>query len=327
MVTARRRRRRHPARWLLLGGLLTVVVLLTDAALSAHPSPGEHVLAYFDQVRPQIQSSVGEGADLNYVRVNAVKLGRDGITRGLDRLTAQTKATLTAATAVIPPAALRVSHAYLLAALGVRAKAAADARMAMALALSEGPADPAAQRLASVGQLIALSDQSYGLFAESLPANPATPPPPSRWALDPSLWTSQEVAIFVTTLRSSTSLSAVHDLAVVTFSTEPAPVGDDGGAWIIPPTRGMQVAIVVADVGNLPERHATVTATLFTNGANTTQSVRDFVDLVPGQRVALTIGSLHPVSGTTGLLTAAISVVPGETSVANNSVQQAVALR
>jgi hypothetical protein len=87
------------------------------------------------------------------------------------------------------------------------------------------------------------------------------------------------------------------------------------------------VAIVVADVGNLAERHATVTATLHTNGSNTTETVRDFVDLSPGQRVAMQLGSLHPASGTAGTLTIAISPAPGETALSNNSQVWTVELR
>jgi hypothetical protein len=324
-MAVNRRYRRRPVRWILGGALLTVAVLLTQAALSAHASSSEHVLAYFDQVRPEIQRSSSEGADLVDVRANAVTLGRDGITRRLDRLTSQTKSTLDAITAVIPPASLRVAHAYLVAALGVRAKAADQARTALAASLAEAPPDAAVRGLVAAGQLMQLGDQSYALFAGALPASAATPP--STWVVDPTVWTSQEVGIFVTTLRSSTSLTPVHDLAVVTFSLAPAAVGNDKGALVVPPTKGLQVAIVVANVGNLPERHATVTASLYTNGANTTDSVRDFVDLAPGQRTAVEIGNLHPASGTTGTLTVAISAAPGETNLVNNNIQQPVELR
>jgi hypothetical protein len=326
-MAVNRRSRRRPARWILGGALLTAAVLLTQAALSAHPSSGEHVLAYFDQVRPEILRSSAEGADLVDVRANALTLGRDGMTRRLDRLASQTKSTLGAVTSVIPPPSLRVAHAYLVAALGVRAKAADQARSAMAAALAEGSPAAAVQGLVTAGQLMLLGDQSYALFSGAIPAQAATAPPPSTWIVDPTVWGSQEVDIFVTTLRSSISLTPVHDLAVVTFSLDPPAVGNDKGALVVPPTKGLQVAIVVADVGNLAERHATVTATLFTNGANTTESVRDFVDLTPGQRAAVKIGNLHPASGTTGTLTVAISVAPGETNLANNSIQQPVELR
>ena len=320
-----RRSRRRPVRWLFVAILATVAVLLTNAALRAHPSQAENTLAYLDQVRPEIQSSADEGADLRDVRASAITLGRDGISRRLDRLVAQTNATLTAVTGLTPPTTLRVAHAYLVAALGVRAKTAGDAKKAMDAALAQGPPDSAIDGLVGVGQEMELSDRAYGLFTGGLPSSP--PPPGSTWVPDPTPWTIQEVSAFVTTLRSSTSLIPIVDLAIVTFATDPAAVGVDNGATVIPPTRGMQVSIVVANVGNQAVKHATVTATLFTNGDNTTDMVRDFVDLVPGQRVAIKIGSLHPQSGTTGTLTIAVAPVTGETNVANNSQQEPVELR
>jgi hypothetical protein len=326
-MAAPRRASRRPGRWLLAAVLVTLAVLVTNAAVRSRPNTAETLLAYLDQIRPDVQRSAGEGADLADVRANAVQLGRDGISRRLDRLVSDAKTTLTSVTNLTPPASLRVAHAYLLTTLAVRARAAEDARTAMAAALAEGPADPVVQGLVSVGQDISLGDRSYQLFAASFQAAPAVPLPASMWVTDSNAWSQPELTAFVTSLRSSTSLTPVHDLAVVTFTTDPPPVGIDAGAEVIPPTKGLQVAIVVADVGNLAERHATVTATLHTNGANTTQSVRDFVDLTPGQRVALQLGSLRPVSGTTGTLTVAISPAAGETALANNTQGWTVELR
>jgi hypothetical protein len=322
-----RRPRRHWGRRLSLLALLTVAVLLAAAALRSRPSQGENVLAYLDQVRPEIQLSANEGADLADVRANAVTLGRDGITRRLDRLVNQTKATLSAIAAVTPPVALRVAHAYLVAAMGVRARAAMDARSAMAVALAQGAPDAAVKGLTGAGQEMELSDQAFALFTGSLPPSATGTVPTSAWVADQSVWTTQAVTVFVTTLRSSTSLSPIHDLAVETFVTDPVPVGNDNGSLVIPPTKGIQVSIVVADVGNQPEKHATVTATLHTDVSNTTETVRDFVDLTPGQQTALTIGSLHPLSGTTGTLTVAISPAPGQTDLTDNTLQERVELR
>jgi hypothetical protein len=245
----------------------------------------------------------------------------------MDRLVTDAKATLAAVEGLTPPTSLRVAHAYLLTAISVRAKAAVDAQTALTAALAEGPPDPAVQGLVSVGQDIELSDRAYGLFTSSLTVPPTVPLPAATWVSDPTGWAEPQLAVFVATLRSSTSLTPVHDLAVVTFTTDPPPVGLDNADEVIPPTKGLQIPVVVADVGNLPERHVTVTATLYTNGANTTETVRDFVDLVPGQQIAVTMGSLHPVSGTTGTLTVSVLPVPGETNLANNSQQWAVELR
>ena len=326
-MAVNRRPRRRPGRWLFAAVLVTVVVLLANAALRSHPSQAENVLGYLDQVRPAIQSSSDQGADLADVRANAATLGRVGVARRLDRLVSQSKTTVNVVSALSPPAALRVAHAYLLAAMGVRAKAIADARQGMAAALAEGPVDPAMQGLVAAGQEMQLGDQAYGLFTGSLPAGTVPPPPASTWVADPSVWGSAQVSAFVSTLRSSTSLTPVNDVAVVTFTTIPPPVGSDNGMVVFPPTKGMQVSIVVANVGNQPVKHATVSATLHTDVVNTSETVRDFVDLAPGQEAALTIGSLHPTSGTTGSLTVTISTVTGETNVANNTQQEAVELR
>src|SRR6266849_6061507 len=166
-----RRQRRRSARWLLVVGVLTAVIVVVNAGLRSRPSGGENVLAYLDQSRPEIQRSADEGADLADVRAHAAALGRDGIGRRLDRLMAQTKSTLTGVTNLTPPPSLRVAHAYLVAAMGVRARAATDARAAMAAVLAEGPPDASVSGLVAAGQEMELSDRAYGLFTSSLPGD------------------------------------------------------------------------------------------------------------------------------------------------------------
>ena len=222
-MAAPRRAVRRPGRWLLAAILLTIAVLIANAALHTHASTAESVLTYLDQIRPDVQRSANEGADLADVRANAVQLGRDGISRRLDRLVSEARTTLTNVTNVTPPPSLRVAHAYLLSTLAVRARAADEARTAMNAALAEGPADPAVQGLVSVGQDITLGDRAYQLFAASLPAPTAVPLPVSTWVTDPTGWMQPELVAFVTSLRSSTSPTPVHDLAIVTFTTDPPP--------------------------------------------------------------------------------------------------------
>jgi hypothetical protein len=343
MAVNRRARRRSP-RLVLLAGVATLLALVINASVHSRPSSADSSLAFYDQIRPEIQHSTAEGADLADVRANALKLGRDGITRSMDRLLADSNSTLAVVSAIVPPPALRVPAAYLVTALGVRARAASEASAAMANALAVGPSDPAVDGLVTAGQDLELGDRAYTLFLNSLPGDLARSSavqvgapsasgatsipvvPDSKWATDASVWTQTDVSAFVTTLRSSTSLIPIHDMAVVTFTTDPAPVAVDNGAEVLPASP-FQVAIVVADVGNTPEKHVTVTATLVTAVSNTTEMVRDFVDVVPGQRIAIKIGSLHPLAGTAGTLTVATQPVPGETNLQNSTLQWAVAFR
>jgi hypothetical protein len=308
---------------------LTVVVLLASAAVRSRPSTTESVLTYVDEIRPAVQTSTDQGADLADVRTHALTLGRDGLARRLDRLVAGAARVLNETTAVSAPKSLRVAHAFLVTALAERSRAAGEARGAVAAALAQGPPDPAVSGLVAAGQDLVLGDRAYQLFMGALPSRPLASAalPVSSWVGDPSEWAPPEATAFVASLRSSLSITPVHDLSVLTFTTDPAAVGTDNGADVIPPTSGLEVAIVVANVGNVAEHHATVMATLVTNGTNTSESVRDFVDLGPGQRLALTLGHLHPVSGTTGTLSVSISAVEGETDLANNVLSRPVELR
>ncbi|HZQ27778.1 MAG TPA: hypothetical protein VFA94_08770, partial [Acidimicrobiales bacterium] len=92
----RRRRRRRPW-WLLFAVLLSLVVVLVNAAVSARskgPSRRLAELAYLDQVRPFVERSTEQGAELQQVRTDAAKLGRAGVSRRLDRVTADADAVL-----------------------------------------------------------------------------------------------------------------------------------------------------------------------------------------------------------------------------------------
>src|SRR3954465_14069961 len=81
-----RRPRRRGRRWVLLAFVLTLVVLAVNAAGSsrAHaPVQAQETLGYLDTVRPLIERSTQQGADLVDARINAGSLGRDGVMRRL----------------------------------------------------------------------------------------------------------------------------------------------------------------------------------------------------------------------------------------------------
>jgi hypothetical protein len=77
--------------------------------------------------------------------------------------------------------------------------------------------------------------------------------------------------------------------------------------------------IVVADAGNQPERNLTVTAAIAPSVIGPIQSVRDFVDLAPGQTRTVNLGGLRILAGQATTLTVKIDTAPGETNVADNS--------
>jgi len=325
MAAPRRARRRRTGRILLVAAAASALILVANGVRKGHATVAENTQFYIDTVSADIRRSTEEGTDLADIRNNAARLGREGLVRRLDRLARDARSIVTSVGTVIPPLDLRTAQAYLLTALGVRARAVQEARTAMDQAVSQGPTDPAVNGLVSAGQDLQLADKAYSLFAGELPGGPISVPA-SVWVSNPLSWDQVETEAFVTTLRSSATLVAVHDLAIITFSTDPAPVGVQNGAQVLPATPILKVSLVVANVGNQPEKNVTVTVTLQTNTGES-QGLRDFVNLAPGQRFAETLQSLHPVAGTSGTLTVAAVPVPGETNLANNALSTAVLFR
>ncbi|GAC1517890.1 MAG: hypothetical protein NVS1B12_07040 [Acidimicrobiales bacterium] len=311
--------------------VLTVIALIAAGGGSSRPNAPELVQVYLDQVHPGIQRSAQDGADFADIRTNAAKLGRDGVDRRLDRLARSVDTTLSDVEALSPPASLRVAHAYLVAVLGVRSKGVHEARGAFDAALTltpaadQGAAD-AVDQLLAVGQDLTLGDRAFGLFTGALPAKIARPPA-AVWVATPSDWSSGELQTFVVLLRSTASLTAVHDLAMVAFQTDPPAVSTTAdGIEVIPASKAMSISMVVQNVGNQPEHQVTVTALLtLSNGSQ--QSLRDFIDLAPGQRRAITLQSLHPATGTSGTLQVIVQPVPGQTDLKHNSIVTPVEFR
>jgi len=328
MLVASRRHRRGP--WLLLAVLVTVVVLAVNAAMSARsPGPSRTLaqLAYLDRVRPQVQRSIEEAGEVGDVRARAAALGRDGITRRMERVAQEAGQVLGAVVDVSPPPSLRVAHSLLVSSAALRARSAAAMRDAMTTALATGPMDAVVKALTGVGADLTTADRAYQAFLDSLPpaVRAKSTMPVSRWVPDAQMWMEGDVAGFITTLRSSATLAPVHDLSLLVVATDPAPIGTDGRTAVLPAVASISVRLVVADVGNEAERHVTVTAQLVGVSGRSPEVVRSFVDLAPGQRLATTVGSLHPQPGTVYTLTVRAQPVDGETNVSDN--EQSLALQ
>jgi hypothetical protein len=82
----------------------------------------------------------------------------------------------------------------------------------------------------------------------------------------------------------------------------------------------------VANVGNEAVARVTVMATL-TAPDGTADTARQFVDLAPGQRQAVTIGGLHPIPNQPLQLSVKIGPLDGETNVSDNEQVRAVLFR
>lgn len=331
MALASRRRRRRRPRWLLVAVLATAVVLLVNAAFSSSDNPSHRLaqLAYLDAVRPQVDLSTAQGASIGQVRTDAVRLGRDGTKRRMARVVREADKVLTAVRQAKPPSDLSTAHSILVATVAIRARVASGVAEGLTAALTSGPADRAVDALVKAGQEMVAADQAYKVYVDAMPA-PAgvTAPllPASTWAADPQLWTRPELGAFVASIRSSTTLTSVHDVGVLTVVTDPVPVATDGNSSVLPLVKTLRLEVVVANTGNAPEKAVPVVATLI-GPAGEVDTARDFVDLAPGQRRSVPLGGLRPVPGGPSTLTVVIGPLDGEASIPDNERSLALVLR
>lgn len=331
MAFAPRRRRRRRSRLILVGLALSLVALFVNAGYSSSSkSPSKQLarLAYVDQVRAHVERSTLQGADVVLVRSDATKLGRNGIRRKMDRVLGDTALELRQVRRIEPPPELRTDHSLLLSTMVLRARAASAMSKTLGDALAGGPAEGAVDALVEAGQEMAAADQTYRTFADLIGRAVGTARllPESKWVEQPAEWDHSAMTAFVAALRASTISTPVHDLGILTFTTEPRSVGSELGSAVLPLLKALRVEVVVANLGNAKEARVPVVVTV-TGPAGELDTAREFVDLEPGQRRAVAVGGLRPVPGGPSILKVVVGPVEGEAAVADNERSMSLVLR
>jgi hypothetical protein len=323
MVLASRTRQRG-RRWLLLGAVATVVVLAVNAAMSARsPAPARQLAqqSYMDQVLPAIQASIQQGRDIESVRTQALTLAAPTITSRLDQTAANAQGTLTTVERLKPPKDMQTAHDLLVATMAIRVQAVQALSHAMTVTLSGSSTQTAVDTLMSAANELTAGDLTYQMFLKTPAAatGTGTSLPPSAWVADPSVYNAANLTVFVTSLKSATTLAPVHDTSVVLVTTDPAPVSVDGDTQVLPVSRLLNLQIVVANIGNQPEKNLTVSASIAPSAIGPTQMVRNFVNLAPGQRLTVDLGGLRAQPGQPTTLTVKIDTVQSEVNVDDNT--------
>lgn len=319
---AARSTRRRGRPWLFFALLATVLVLVINAAMSAR-SPGpvrqQAEQSYLDQALPAIQQSTQQGLDVDTVRSQALSLSPATILSHIGEVISESKVTLTAVEKLNPPAAMKNAHSLLVTALDMRYAGTEALRQALATALSAQPVDAGVQALATVGSDYQASDWAYTLFQQAMPTVVAPPLPASQWVTDPGEYNATSLTVFVSSLRSVGSLTPVHDVSVILVTTDPLPINVLNGVQVMPVAKNLNLQVVVADVGNQPENNLEVSASIAPSVIGPTQSVRNFVDLTPGQSKTVSLGGLRALTGQATTLTTQIQPALGQTDTADIS--------
>jgi len=321
MALASRPLRQSGRRWLLVGVLATVVVLAVNAAISARsPAPARQLAeqSYMDQVLPAIQGSTQQGQDIDSVRAQALTLSATVITTRLSQVVGDAQATLNTVEHLTAPKDMQTAHDLLVATLAIRVHAAQALSQAMTVTLSGDPIQTAVNAFTTAAADFTAGDLTYQLFLKT-PAPSGSTLPPSVWLTDSSVYTPVNLTVFVSSLKSATTLAPVHDTSVVVVTTDPAAESMNGPTEVLPTTKSMNLQIVVANIGNQPEKNLTVSATIAPSFYGPTQMVRDFVNLAPGQRQTVDLGGLRAEPGVPTVLTVKIDTVPAEVNINDNT--------
>jgi len=313
--------RRGGRPWLFFALLATVLVLVVNAAMSARsPAPArqEAEQTYLDATLPAIQQSSQQGLDIGDVLAQALTLSPGTITGHLNEDIAQSLQTLVEVQKLNPPVAVKTAAALLDAALAMRAAGTKALGQAITVAMGSQAATTGVNDLVSVGLDFQASDRAYSLFQQAMPPQ-STPIPNSVWVTNAQTYSAATLLVFVNGVRAHASLTPINDVSVVLVTTDPAPVNLLNGVQILPITHTLSLQVVVADSGNQAESNVMVTAGITPSAIGATQSVRQFVDLTPGQTRTVSLGGLRVMPDQATTLTVEIATVPGETDITDNS--------
>lgn len=304
-----------------MGVLATLVVLLIDASLhSRSPASGEALAggAWIDHVLPVVTASTVDGRIISGIWADGLSMSGSAISSQVDQVATTSAQAYQQVLALRPPPDLEGPAGLLEACLYSRQEAAAELRAAFSKVLgaavpgshpsSTGP--PPLQAVQAAGNDLQVGDQTYELFLQSMPAQFGVKMPPSVWLTTANAYQTQRVQVFLASLASAGNPAPVHEVKV--YSVTPDPSAVSGGAIeVLPDATAITLTIVVADLGNQPERNLTVTASITPAGAGSS-SVRDFIDLLPGQAYTIVgLGPLNPPQGVPVTLTVTVTPPPG----------------
>ncbi len=314
-VEGRRRSPRRLPKLVLSAMVVTLLVVIVNSIVSSSSEGPDPALEFADRVRPAVDRSTRQAGALEELRSSVGGLGRDGVQKGLERLVRESKALVAEVSAVPTSGKVRESQGLLLTCLTTRDHALATITAAVKGKFETGPPEAAVDALVTSGRDLAVSDRAYELFLQRLPAKARRSMPPSVWLSDPSRFDRPEMASFVGTLRAEAGLVPVRDLAIVTVTTDPAPVATDGFHRVLPLVKVLKLQVVVANAGTMVEKRVPIEAVVTSQGGLDT--ARQFVDLAPGQRMTVSL-TLRP--SPVGVLEVKVRAGPieGEASIADN---------
>lgn len=342
----RRRRRAHRSIVLVLVGGGALLAVLIGGALRIGGASGPYWQSidrsYAAQGRVLVDQSNRAKVQLSRVLGAMASQSRRQVQAELDLLVRATGETAQAAAALEPPAPWGGLGSEFAGAMADRSRAVARLRSTVEGLLGMSPPSggtggaassgsqpssaisalsrgAAARALGDVGRLLERADRSYAAVRRAFRHAPGAPRlPVSTWVTDPGAWASGPVATVVDRLLRSPTLAPVRQVVLLTDAVSvtppavPQPPQAPGATSLLGPTRSVTVTAVVANQGNVAERHLELTASVrpLAGGAEVRRSTT--VSLSPGRSVAVRLPPLPVVPGHSYDLTVSVTPPAGQ---------------
>jgi hypothetical protein len=348
----RRRRRRAVARKvspiLALVGIGAVLLALLVGAVSkigssSHSYERTVNNGYSALAAPYAAQSNSVGKQLNSFMDGASGLDRVTFFSQLDSFDSSATTIARQFGQIVPPYPSAGASPDCERAMNYRAQAVSGIRASLegllggSTGTAAGAGDEAAATTAleSDGSRLVSADSSWASCRHKLRSSPGSARLASSvWVNDPSLWTSPALAAFASAVVSSSTLAASPGLGISSVVTVPSPSAGPAGTLVVEPTTGLQLNVVVQDLGNVSATGVSVTATTTPtapvpggSGSRPSHaSQRATVDLDAGSSTALSVGGLSVFPGASYVLQVSASAtgVSAPPATFSLQIQQAV---
>jgi hypothetical protein len=301
---------------------LIIVLLVVDAKPSqSRPYRQAVVLSYADllsqlihrsnQVGSEVRSMVYKGATMNrsslYLTVNAAYASSEQLDRDLGMLRG------TAPSATVQKEADMVFLDRVDCLRELRAAILDVLPQSASVRPNVGGAQHSA---AEAFSYVISSDQAFAQLQRMMHAlSEKATLPSSTWEPPGTGWNAAYASSFIQSLAGSPSLAPIHEVVLASVSITPPAESYSGTASVLPPTKRLDVSVLVDNEGNLSEQGVTVKASLVPqSGKATANTSTKRINLAAGQRREVILPPLRTVEGVTYRLNVSVTPVPGQTS-------------
>ena len=259
---------------------------------------------------PIALQSNGSGSALNAIISTGASLARTTFFSDLDSMAAAAAQDDDRLAALSPPVPSANAADLCGTAMTDRRRAASQVREALEgllggrRGLAGGDEAGAARMLETARTVLESGDASWAACRRALRRAPGSAElPVSTWMSDPGIWNDRALGGLVSAVVSSGTLAPVHRLTLLTLATDPVSVPGASGVSVLPPTRTLQVTVVLADQGNVDEVGVKLVVTALIGGTTRAPTrVQMSTDIEAGHSVALTPPPLSVRSATSYIL-------------------------